>query len=68
MQTIDRQACENLAFLWCIENKPWHRKPRRWAKAHWMEFLTELDTPTGQMWLAIFKRDRERKQRAKQRD
>lgn len=65
MKTIDRQACENLAFMWCCR---WHPRPRRWAEAHWMEFLDELETETGRMWLRLIKRDRERKQREKQRD
>lgn len=61
MKPIDVQACENLAFCWCIENMPWHPDPRQWKKEHWMLFLDELDTRTGEMWLTIFKRERERR-------
>lgn len=57
--TIEKQACTHLAFMWLRQNKPRHPAPWQWAKRHWMEFLTELDTDNGKMWLELARRDRE---------
>lgn len=68
MQPIDKQACEYLACLWCIQNMPWINRPSKWAKAHWFEFYDELDSRTGEMWLEIFKRERDREREAAARE
>ena len=63
MNTIEREVGIGLAYLYARDTKGMKHFPAwRWAKKHWSEFLTEMDTETGKLlvYMAHHARNQER--------
>ena len=60
MNTVEKEVGIGLAYFYARDRKKLkHNAAWRWAKKHWSEFLTEMDSPTGKLLLSLARCARE---------